>query len=752
MYMSMTRCKQSAVLVIVFLSVLASAFAGDVSGFIHDSTSQETVIGAAVSVKGTGRGAYTNKSGFFSVRNIPSGQQILVVSSVGYEQRTFEVTVPENGSLQINVYLVPRSVTTEQVTVQADRGEDVRQISISRVDIPMQQLTQIRVGGETDVFRALQMLPGILTSSQISSGLFIRGGSPDQNLILLDGMTVYNPTHLFGFISAFNTDAIKDVELLKGGFPAEYGGRMSAVLNVTQKDGNRKDIEGLVGVGLISSRASVQGPLGSGSWFVGGRRTYMDLLLGIIPEDPESPLPDFNFYDVNAKVTQDLGAHTKLSLSGFLTRDDLTMEQPGIFFNVGIGNRASSLNLTHIFNSTLFLQTTMSASHYQNGFTGNMSGMKFEIGNSISDYTLKTSLEWFVSNSITVKTGYEGTYFNFLYEQVTGAEDDAAGGKAAFRLDATDNIHGVFAQSNIQLGNASVQLGLRGNYWSYSTHLTFDPRIAIRYTLSSDVALKAAWGMYHQYLRLATIPDFSFFDTWLPTDNTVPPGHSTHYILAAETTLPADVMLNIDVYYKTLSNINEIRANQVKAQTVADIFYVGNGHSYGAEIFLQKKYGRFSGWVGYALGYVYAQFDSVNRGEEFRPKYDRRHDLKVNALYQINDQWEVGASFLFQSGQSYTGATSQLGVSMPDWEGGVVMVNPSQKWGLRLPNSHQLNLSAGYSTELGSLPLKIYLDIYNVYSRRDIWFRFYNTTHAVPTVEDIRLLPIIPTLSAELRF
>lgn len=724
-----------------------------ISGFVQDSVTKETIIGATVRIKGTQRGAYTNKNGYFNLSNLTTTQTTLVVSAVGYVRKELTVDISRDEARQIRIELQAGSITKDIVTVEAERENEQRQISVSRVNIPMQQIAQMRIGGEADIFRSLQMLPGVLTSSQISSGLYIRGGSPDQNLILLDGMTVYNPTHLFGFISAFNVDAVKDVELLKGGYPAEYGGRMSAVLNITQKDGNRDRVEGLVGLGFISSRASLQGPLGSGSWFIGARRTYLDLLLGLLPEDPENPFPSFNFYDVNAKITQNFGDNNKVSLSGFLTRDILGLSQPGLNFEVGIGNRATSVRWLHIFRNDLFLATTVSASRYDNGFSGNNSGFIFAINNSIIDYTIKTGLEWFFSEDVTFRFGYEGTVYNFTYVQQTGSENDATGGTAESNINVWDNIHSGYGQLNAMVTDEiSIQTGFRVNYWDMSTLTTFDPRFAIRYQVLEDVAIKASWGIFNQYLRLASAPDFTFFDTWLPTDQTVPPGSSNHYILAIETVPAEGFTVNIDMYYKTLKNINELRQGQSLSTSVGNVFYIGNGEAYGLELFVQKKIGRLSGWVGYALGWVSAKFDSINFGREFRPKYDRRNDVKINALFELNDRWDIGASFVFQSGQSYTGATSQLGGRMPGWENGIIMVQPSQRWGLRLPNTHQLNLNVNYKTTLADLPFRIFLDIYNVYSRRDIWFRYYDTTEPIPTVTDIRLLPIIPTISAELKF
>ncbi|MCX6140080.1 MAG: TonB-dependent receptor [Candidatus Kapabacteria bacterium] len=751
------------ILAVMLFSITALSFSAvtpaengaAVSGFVEDETTKETLIGATVSIKGTKLGAYTNKSGFFSVGKVPAGDQILTVSYIGYVRSEVKIHVDSGVPLKIRVQMKPSTKSANEITVTADRTEDKRQISISQVNIPIEQLSQIRIGGEPDIFRALLMLPGVLSSSQISSGLFIRGGSPDQNLVLLDGMTVYNPTHLFGFISAFNNDAIKNVDLIKGGFPAEYGGRMSAVLNITQKDGDRDHIEGLVAIGLISSRASMQGPLGNGSWFLGGRATYLDLLLGLLPQDPKSPFPSFNFYDVNAKITQDLSDDDKVSVSGFLTRDKLNFTQPGLIFNVGIGNRATSARWSHIYASDLFSVATVSASRYDNGFDGNNAGFQFKIDNSITDYSLKTEFEWFAAENVTFKFGYEGTIYNFTYSQNTSGRTDGttANQSSVSVLDIWDNIHALYAQNTWNVTDAfSIQTGLRGGYWSKSQQLLFDPRVALRYQLTDGIAVKAAWGIYHQYLRLASAPDFSFFDTWLPTDNTVPPGRADHYILAVETQPFEGFDFNVDLYYKTLRNINELKQNSIGAKSVSDVFFIGNGEAYGAEFFLQKKMGKFTGWIGYALGYVYSTFDGVNNGNTFRPKFDRRHDLKITGMYRLNERWEIGASFMFQSGQSYTGATSALGGRMPGWDGGIVMVNPSQRWGLRLPNSHQLNLNVNYITTLFDLPFRIFLDVFNVYSRRDIWFRFYDTSDAIPTVTDVRLLPILPTISFELKF
>ncbi len=737
--------------------MLDSDYSG-LNGYVKDAKSKETLIGASVIVEGTKFGAKTNKNGYYTISNIPDGEFTISVSYIGYEKLQLKMKFVKGAAIRKDFLIKSGGVVTEGISVSAEREVEKRQISISKVNIPVEQIKEIRIGGESDVFRTLQYLPGVLTSSQVSSGLYIRGGSPDQNLVLLDGSTVYNPTHLFGFISSFNTDAIKDVELVKGGFDAEYGGRMSAVLNLTQKDGNREEFGGIASLGAISSRLSLEGPLGNGSFFVSGRRTYLDLILGIFPEDPETPFPDFNFYDINLKVTQDIGDNDKISASAFFSNDNLMFSSFGLDIILGLGNKLSSLKWTHIYNEHFFSTFNFSYSQYFNNIYGDQSGYQFLIDNAITDYTAKANFEWFASDDLTLKFGYEGSMYDFKYLQnFTGDTDTTQQGSEGGQtnLDVEDVHNAIYGQFKWSLTDEfSVQGGLRVNHWKLSNLLLLDPRISARYYFTDRIALKAAYGIFHQNLRLATQPDFSFFDTWLPTDSTVPQSHSEHFIVSLETKLVDEFDLNFDFYYKTFENLSELNTATLRAQTptVSDVFFIGNAYSYGAEVFLQKKFGKFTGWLGYAIGFINAKFDSINNGVEFRPKYDRTHDFKVVGMYKHNADWEFGATFLFQSGQSYTGATSRFQVYLPDQNYGRGKIFPSQRYGLRLPPSHQLNLSAIYNFKMWGLDAKAILDIYNVYSRRDILVRFYNTREPETIVEDVRLIPILPSISIEVKF
>ncbi|MBC8144447.1 MAG: TonB-dependent receptor, partial [bacterium] len=484
-----------AALVLALLAI-TTVHAATISGYVRDSETKESLVSATVSIAGTRLGARTNKSGFFSIQNVPAGRQTVVASYLGYDRYELAIELTTDEARRMNIELKPGSVKTGEITVRAERETETREIEISRVDVPIEQLSEIRLGGESDVFRALQYLPGVLASSQISSGLYVRGGSPDQNLVLVDGAVVYNPSHLFGFYSAFNTDAIKDVELIKGGFPAEYGGRLSAVLNITQKEGNREKVEGLASIGLIASRLALEGPVGNGSWFIGGRRTYLDLILEIAPET-EDPIPDFYFYDANARITQEIGDNDRISLSGFISRDHLTFAGTGLDFGMDLGNTTGAVKWTHIAGSNLFTTFTAAASEYSTGFTGGFSGTGFGVTNTITDYTARLGAEWYASDLATVRMGVEATNYQFQYLQEFFGPADSAGTGATPAIPQADLIipdwvYGGYAQLTYQLTDElGLQGGVRADYFDLNNSTTIDPRVALRYTASPALSFKA---------------------------------------------------------------------------------------------------------------------------------------------------------------------------------------------------------------------------------------------------------------------
>lgn len=747
---------QRLLLVLLFFPVfLLSQAETSISGFVLDAVSKETIVGATIFIPELEKGAITNKEGFYSIKQIPQGNYKIKITFIGYQSLEQEIDFSSDKGIRKDFELESGAVELNEVVVSADREADKKNINISKVDIPVRQLKEIRIGGEADVFRALQYLPGVLTSSQISNGLYIRGGSPDQNLVQIDGATVYNPSHLFGFISTFNADAVKDVELIKGGFNAEYGGRMSAVLNITQNDGNNEEFHGKINVGILSTKASAEGPLGNGSFYVGGRRTYFELIKPFADNDPENPLPDYNFYDFNLKLNQDLGVNDRVFASAFASSDFLEFGNFGLDFQLGISNFTTSARWNHIYNSSLFSSFIVSYSQYTNTLDGDNSGFELVVDNSIEDYTAKLDYDWLVNDKLTNKFGAELNRYTFSYFQdfsgdTEDTEEGSAAGETNFSINDI-NLAGYF-QSNYQLTDyLALQGGLRFTHWDFTNIQTIDPRLATRIQLNDNMALKLAWGIYRQNLKLATQPNFAFFDTWLGTDTTLSLGRSDHYIISLQTTPFEGYDLNFDLYYKTLDNINELNTTAFTIETADDALFEGDGEAFGFEVFLQKKYGKFGGWVGYGFGVINVRFDELNRGNWFNPRYDRRHDFKLVMQYQITDRWNLGTNFTFQGGQPYTDQTSRGQGTFPGSNVGRGKTMPSDRFGLRLPETHFLNLNATYEFLIGGKVSLIIFDIYNVYNRRDIFFRQFVVEDFETVVQDVRLLPIIPSISFEIQ-
>jgi hypothetical protein len=734
-------------------SACAATEPQSVSGYVVDSTNGETLIGATVTVKGTKLGAVTNKRGYFIIQNVPAGLHVLRCSYVGFRSVELPVTVGES-SVAVRLIMPHEAVRAEDVTVEARREDEQHEVRISTVNVSAEKVQQLPAFGETDLFRALQYLPGVLTSSVISSGLYIRGGSPDQNLVLLDGSTVYNPSHLFGFFSTFNSDAIKDVELIKGGFPAEYGGRLSAVINVTNRDGDRNAPHAKASVGLISSRLNAEVPFWNGAAILSARRTYVDIVTGVLPKDPQNPLPSYYFYDLNGKVMQDVGTNDKVYASGYLGADHITQSGGGIDFALGWGNWAGAGRWTHLFGANLVSDLNVTASHYYNTLDGNNGGFKFNINNTITDYTAKLNFDWYASEDHMVKFGAQGTQYIFQYVQnFTGTDSAANDQTGATNITVKDLAYAVYAQDAWQLTSLlSLQAGLRLEWTLLNQTLLIDPRVSLRYTFQDGLALKASWGIYHQYLHLAAQDNFSFFDVWLPSDNTVGPSTAYQYILGLETHPWEGYALSFDSYYKSLADITSFRSYAVKAEKESDVFSVGSGRSYGLEVFFEKQTGAFTGWFGYSLAWVTQKFPDLNGGLPFPPKYDRRHDINLVGTWQIDLHWRVGAAWVYGTGQTYTAATSRFRTHLPGQTEGVDYTVPGERNALRLPASHRMDANVAYSTHFWQFPAVISLDIFNLYSHRDVWFRYYNTRKNPTEITDVRLLPIIPTASVEVTF
>lgn len=735
---------------LVFLNPPDSADA-IISGYIKDSLSGETIIGATIRIRSLKRGAITNRSGYFALHLPGETDLVLEVSSLGYRSLKKNYRLTSGQQVTENFIMVSESIQGGEITVETDKEKDEREApQVSRVEITPSQVASLPKAGEADIFRILQLIPGVQTISEISAGLYVRGGSPDQNLILLDGSTLYNPNHFFGFFSTFNSDAIKDVELIKGGFPAEYGGRLSAVLNVTNKDGDLYNTNGKVSLGLISSRAIIETPVGNGAITLSGRRTYIDYILSITGLQQSLDLPNYRFYDLNGKFTQNLGANDKIAVSGFGGSDKLSFDNGKTASSVDInwGNQSGAANWTHLFANDLFTKFNATGSHYYSLLMFGLGSNSFSFDNQIFDYSLHGDLEYFLGSAHEIKTGFQLSQYHFILKITQGINPPYA------NLDLTPLYYaGYISDEWKPTEKIAVTAGLRIDAISSRSDIGIDPRITIRYILTPDITLKASYGIYHQYLKLASNPLFSAFDLWLPVDRTQGPSKADQYVLGVATAPFENFTFDVEAYYKDFNNLVELRPNILSGNTLSDIFFVGSGFSYGIEFFLQKKIGDWTGWLGYTLAYTRRTFPDINNGATFPPIYDRRNDLNLVATYRINNRWTLGTTFVYATGQSYSQTTALYNAEEPDYPGKLIDIEGSKN-GLRLEPYNRLDLSATYSFGLFSdkRNAEFNIDIYNVYNHRNVWFRRINTNTTPATSEDVRLLPILPTFGISVKF
>ncbi|HEY3874877.1 MAG TPA: TonB-dependent receptor [Candidatus Kapabacteria bacterium] len=732
-----------------------------VSGFVKDSATGETIIGATVRVRALKIGAVTNRSGYFAL-HIPSDTKVsLEISSLGYRTDTLPLKLTESEEHSVTILLAPQSVSTGEVNVESSEERERQEPQVSRVSITPKEIANLPKTGQADLFRILQFLPGVQTASEISSGLYIRGGSPDENLIMLDGSVLYNPTHFFGFFSTFNPDAIKDVELIKGGFPAEYGNRLSAVLNVTDIEGDRNKTEGKVDLGLISSSATIQTPIGTGALVLAGRRSYIDVLLNATGLTQSLSLPDYYFYDLNAKLTQNPSPDDKVVFSGYEGSDNLTFSsgstakrdstgEPDIA--LAWGNRAGGAEWTHLFGSELVSNVGLSASNFHSIFTIGSDAQPLTYNNAIDDYSARASIDYFPNAMHTIKTGLQATGYRTTLLIQAGTNPPNA------NVDRTPFYGAAYIQDEWKPNMTgyvddplAITGGLRVDGISSNPEIGIDPRLSARYILTPAITLKASAGIYHQYLKLATNDLIPIFDIWLPDDTTEPPEVCYQYVLGISTVPFENYTFDVETYYKDMKNLVELQPNVRTGTMLNDIFFVGNGTAYGVEFFLQKQVGRITGWLGYTLAWTWRTFPEINNGQEFPPTYDRRNDFDLVGSYHLNDRWTFGATFTYGTGQAYT----QITALAPNAE------NPSEtisiegdKNALRLPPYNRLDLSATYAFSFFSdtRNAEFDFDIFNAYNHRNVWISEVDQSTNPATITYVRLLPILPTFGVSVSF
>ena len=720
------------------------------SGFVTDADNGESLPLASIVLTQVQLGAASNSSGYYAVKEVPAGTYEVVISYIGYKSWRDTLAFSDQ-DVRLDVALQVESVDLEEIVIEAERREELEQATQSSfIALQVEPLQQMPAIGEADLLRSLQLLPGIQSASDISSGLYVRGGGPDQTAILLDHIPLYNPSHMFGFFSTFNPDAIKDVQLYKGAYPAAYGRTLGAVLDVSNREGNRQRFSGRGGISLIASRLLAEGPVAQGSWMMAGRRTYLEPVLSAVRSfDIDIPL-NYYFYDFNGKVNQRWGDDT-FTVSTYWGQDDLhweDLEDETSFADLRWGNRALTARWTRVFSPTLFGHFMAAGSSYENNLLFSFFGTPFGISNSIRDWSLKGDVDYFANRNHTLTLGFLATLFEFDYSQSFNQEEETLYQKSV--------LASAYVQDEWQAGPLTrLRLGGRGTYFSVGDRLHFMPRLSLSRALSDNIRVKAAAGMYRQYLQLITSEAFSGGDFWVPLDKSVEPGRSYQGVVGTEWNPSKRYQLSVEAYYTDLANLvvldNAVAVDSESTRS-EDIFKSGGrGWASGVEVFLQRRTGALTGWVGYTLGWTRRTFSELNRGRAFPPKYDRRHDLSFVVSYHLG-KWRLGSNLVYATGQAFTPASARYSLRDPATGSLQDYVLPANRNSARLLPYHRLDASASREFGLWGLDVEFYLQIFNIYSRRNEWFVQFNTNKPETEPEVIKQLPIVPTLGFNFSF
>ncbi len=747
------------------LLAAASARAATLGGFVTDAENGESLPLATIAIEDIRLGAVSNSSGYYAVKDIPAGTYAVSVSYIGYDTGRDTLRFEKTGELRRDWALAPRPLALEEeIVVEAERMELEQATQGSFLSLPVEPLQRMPAMGEADLLRSLQLLPGIQSASDLSSGLYVRGGGPDQTAILLDHIPLYNPSHFFGFFSTFNPDAIKDVQLYKGAYPAPYGRTLGAVLDVSNREGNRQRFSGRGGISLISSRLLAEGPVEDGSWMAAGRRTYLEPVFGTIRAfDVDIPLR-YYFYDFNGKINQRRGDDT-FTISTYWGQDDLRAdlfgesrvdtvstdqkEEEESFVDMRWGNRALTARWTRVFSPDLFGHFMAAGSYYRSAMDFSVFNTPVAIENSIRDLSLKGDLDYFAHRDHTLTLGFLATLFRFHFSQTFNREeqDDLRQGTG---------LISAYVQDEWQAGPVTrLRLGGRSTWFSVGNRLHFSPRLSLSRALTEKVRLKLAGGMYRQYLQLITTETFSGGDLWVPLDDSVDPGRSWQGVAGAEWNPSRRYQFTVEGYYTDLANLvvlDTAVAADSEAARSEDIFVSGGtGWAGGVELFLQRRSGALTGWVGYTLGWTRRTFPELNQGRAFPPKYDRRHDLSFVLSYRVG-RWRLGSNLVYATGQAFTPASVRYSLREPTT--GVVhdYVLPSRRNSARLLPYHRLDVSATRDLMLQGLESELYLQVFNLYSRRNEWFVLYDTSESETKAEVVKQLPIVPTLGLNFVF
>lgn len=794
--------KKILYLIISFTLAVSGLYAQRVtlSGTVRDASNGESLMGAYIILTDTThamspQGCVTNQAGFYSL-TVPSGDYRMTVSYLSYQTITEDIRLQK--SVNRTFELEPTAISGEEVVIQGEKADkNIASADVGHMEMKIEAIKALpALMGEADVIKSIQLLPGVQSGGEGNSGYYVRGSGTDQNLILLDEATVYNAGHLFGFFSIFNADAVKNIDMVKSGMPAYYGGRAASILNVYQKEGNLKKYEVDGGIGLIFSHLTVQGPIkkNKASFIISGRRTYADLLIQPFLK-PTSPLKgmDFYFYDLNAKFNVIINDKHRLYFGAYYGNDVYGFKSPtgGTNCTFHWGNAAASARWNYIITDKLFLNTSATFSYYDFKTNMGMDVFKLDLSSGVRDYALKSELTWMPTSKHNIRFGVHNTF----HYCIPGQYAVQAGEGFDFALPEVQpfmaNELAIYAHDEWDISRRwKMNVGVRythfchiGDFTRYildeadnivdsvmykpgeliSQYNRVEPRFSVRFLIDSATSIKASATLNNQFMHQISIASISLpTDVWMPCTDLLKPQTVVQTSLGVFRNFYHNMFETyIDLYYKKMYNLAEYRDGlDFGAFTMNpdQIYVYGQGWSTGAEFFVKKSKGKITGFIGYTLGFTRKQFDDLNNGEPFWAKYDRRHDVSISLTYEIlRNKLSVSALWVYQTGNTMTipiGYYFYMGSYITEY---------SERNGYRIPPYHRLDLAVNWTIKKTSkFETGLNFSVYNVYNRKNPFFIYMETStnfdlenmdfSITNQAYQMSLFPIIPSVMWTFKF
>jgi hypothetical protein len=772
-------------------------------GRVISSKDNQAIPNVAIVIKSTYKGTISDVNGYFKLE-IPKDSITIILSSIGYNSK--EIKVKQNVDLPLQTISLDEDIKSlDEVSVFAEK-ERIARVSenISSIKMSPVLVAKLPNMGEVDIMRAFQLLPGVSATNETSSGLFVRGGTPDQNLILFDGMTIYHVDHFYGFFSAFNASTIDDIELITGGFPANYGGRISSVMNITGKQADLQHFNGTATVSLLSVNGALEVPLIKDklSLQVAGRRSYTDIIRtglynkifslyssststqqtqgrgGMRGFQLQNQQPDFYFYDLNSKLTYKINTNHSLAISVYSGKDNLdnSFDASSNFGGFGGGTSTVTNSSTDLaswgnegisgqwkadwnkkFNSSVFVSySNYFSNRNQNSGSTDSTGtfnsrMNTLEDNQVEDVSFRIKNYWAPNSNNTIEFGLENTSNHITYsltfnDSLNMVDKNSSGMQSSVYL--LDKI-------NLFDKRLEMNLGIRATYQDLVKKIYYEPRASLTYTLMQGLKLKSAWGIYNQFCNRVIREDVlqGSKDFWLLADGeTIPVSSASHYI-AGLSYEKGDFLFNAETYYKDLNGLTEytFRTTRSLRQATAntEYFFKGSGYARGIEFMLQKKYGLNTGWIAYTLSEVRNTFPDLNYGKSYFASHDQTNEFKAVYCRKIKN-WDLSATFVYATGKPYTAPESQYQITLLD--GSVYnYIHVSDKNSMRLPDYHKLDLAASYNLIGKKFDTTFSFSIFNAYNHKNIWYRKYDISEDEVTVTDVNYLGITPNISVSLK-